>query len=561
MNKLSIVVIVASALYACGNETDGSVGGGDAGMDSSKLDATVDATPDATPDAMPDAMLGRFGVGGNVQGLNGALELAFTDGVSEVPQIISFSEDGSFTVPDVRDGTQFLLSVFSNSGVQTCQVENGEGTVSGADVVDIVVRCADLVFFRAYDPTNGTELWVTDGTEAGTRLVEDIYVGLGESYPEDFVNVKGWVYFSANSEAEGRELFRTDGSEVFVVPGIVDGPDGSFPEFMTDLGGRLIFTADDGTNGRELWVLDDNGVAQMVVPGGIASGESSGLFGLGPQIGNKVFFVGASDAEGQELWVSDGTEAGTQLVKDIHPGIDGSSPYGLVASGSLLYFIAFDGETNRPFVSDGTSAGTTILAQGGTGPLETYAPVAVRGGVVFLDNLGTTRKFWFSDGTPNAASEIGMVDLLGFGGASSALGRAFFVLGTAAEGYEYWVTDGTMAATGLLLDIYPETGSAFPTPVAEIPAGLLFSADDGTVGSELWLTDGTAAGTKRVLDIHTGAPHSDPRPLGTRPEGHVFYATDAEHGREPWISDGTPGGTRLLRDIVPGVDGSDLEFD
>ncbi|WP_413467324.1 ELWxxDGT repeat protein [Pleurocapsa sp. FMAR1] len=47
----------------------------------------------------------------------------------------------------------------------------------------------------------------------------------------------------------------------------------------------------------------------------------------------------ANDGEnGRELWVSDGTTEGTQLVKDINPGGDGSNPSNLTEFNNKLYF-------------------------------------------------------------------------------------------------------------------------------------------------------------------------------------------------------------------------------
>jgi len=69
------------------------------------------------------------------------------------------------------------------------------------------------LFFSANDGTNGNELWVTDGTEAGTMLVADINSGSGSSSPTSFA----------------------------------------------PLGTELIFRVDDGTHGAELWVSDGTG--------------------------------------------------------------------------------------------------------------------------------------------------------------------------------------------------------------------------------------------------------------------------------------------------------------
>ena len=72
-------------------------------------------------------------------------------------------------------------------------------------------------------------------------------------------------------------------------------------------------------------------------------------------VGETAFFV-AEDENGAELWKSD--SSGTQMVRDIVPGPDGSFPHGLVAGENVLFFSA-PGGTWR---SDGTEEGTFLLA-------------------------------------------------------------------------------------------------------------------------------------------------------------------------------------------------------
>jgi ELWxxDGT repeat protein len=52
------------------------------------------------------------------------------------------------------------------------------------------------LYFRAYDPTHGIELWKSNGAAAGTELVKDIYPG-GDSYPNELTVVGKTLYFSA----------------------------------------------------------------------------------------------------------------------------------------------------------------------------------------------------------------------------------------------------------------------------------------------------------------------------------------------------------------------------
>ena len=64
-----------------------------------------------------------------------------------------------------------------------------------------------LVYFRADDGTSGRELWVSDGTADGTRLVEDIWPGPGDSFPTELAEIGGLLYFQADDGVSGRELW------------------------------------------------------------------------------------------------------------------------------------------------------------------------------------------------------------------------------------------------------------------------------------------------------------------------------------------------------------------
>ena len=68
------------------------------------------------------------------------------------------------------------------------------------------------LYFTASEATNGTELWKSDGTEAGTVPVKDICPGTGNSSPYYLANVNGTLYFRAN-EGKGQELWKSDGRE------------------------------------------------------------------------------------------------------------------------------------------------------------------------------------------------------------------------------------------------------------------------------------------------------------------------------------------------------------
>lgn len=83
--------------------------------------------------------------------------------------------------------------------------------------------------------------------------------------------------------------------------------------------------------------------------------------------------------------------------------------------------------------------------------------------------------------------------------------RAFFNAFDAATGTELWATDGTVAGTGLVADLYPGPRGANPTFLKTVGETLTFRANHPVQGSSLWylapgattpalLTDGAVSG-------------------------------------------------------------------
>jgi ELWxxDGT repeat protein len=184
------------------------------------------------------------------------------------------------------------------------------------------------LFFTARDGVHGRELWKSDGTEAGTALVRDIHTGVGSSYdaPSFLTDVGGTLFFSANDGNVGQELWKSDGTEAgtVLVKDVQPGAGGSYydgPAFLTTVGPTLFFTEDDVVHGRELWKSDGTEAGTVLVkdihPGaGSPYDESTAP----TAVGDTLYFAADDGVRGQELWRSDGTEAGTVLVQDVNRG-------------------------------------------------------------------------------------------------------------------------------------------------------------------------------------------------------------------------------------------------
>jgi len=107
--------------------------------------------------------------------------------------------------------------------------------------------------FASYRPG---ELWQSDGTEAGTQLVQAFPTAGGSGFSDalrGLVDVDGQLFFAAADFDGGVELWTSNGTTTERVMDINAGIDGSFPQSLTNAGGDFFFSADNGTTGQELW--------------------------------------------------------------------------------------------------------------------------------------------------------------------------------------------------------------------------------------------------------------------------------------------------------------------
>ncbi|MFE8598800.1 ELWxxDGT repeat protein [Archangium violaceum] len=408
-------------------------------------------------------------------------------------------------------------------------------------------------FFEARSAEFGFEPWVSDGTPGGTRLLKDINPGPGSSFIVSDVDfnsavVGGDFFFPATDGLIGAELWTSDGTEegTRLVKDINPGPGSSFPSLLSSAGGgKLFFRANDGVHGDEPWVSDGTAEDTFLFKD-IKSGPESSGASLGPvRVGGKFFFNADDGIHGGEPWVSDGTPRRTRLLKDINPGSEGSLATGFTPVRGGVVFIATDpAHGNELWVSDGTEEGTMLLADIRSGPGSSFpfGPFPASGGRAYFhaDDGINGRELWVTDGTPAGTRLV--VDLnpgpaSGVTGNIATIGRtAFFDANDGVSGGELWRSDGTAEGTELVRDINPGPASGIPffPELFAVGGRLLFGADDGVTGLELWRSDGTEAGTFLLQDIRSGPEGSFPGSF-IESGGHVlFTADDGVHGVEPW---------------------------
>ena len=381
------------------------------------------------------------------------------------------------------------------------------------------------MYFAATDG-DASQLWVTDGTVAGTVAVTTDPTRTEIHYVTPMADK---LYFAASTAAIGSELYASDGTEAgtFLAADIYSnlpkGDPASKPRYLSAVGSTLFFTVDDPVYANDAYAyttvggpvqLANNSPAEDVYDfhfypfnnGALLSSRTSGVDDLG------------------QIWFSDGTPAGTAPL--LSGGYQGANPLGrIVVLGTKAYFGApcppgdgdcplFPGTTGL-WKTDGTVAGTSVSVPLPSTPYE----LAVIGPTIYFSAMTQNPCVPDAGIQPQRGCDL-----------------------------ELWTSDGSGSAS-VILDLNPGTASSTPHQLTPFGDKLLFSADDGT-GRKWFVTDGTAAGTFALSTSTAG--QCAPLVAGAT----IFFCAVDAAGEEPWTSDGTPAGTSRWADLNPGPVGS-----
>ncbi|WP_068436986.1 ELWxxDGT repeat protein [Magnetospirillum sp. XM-1] len=452
-------------------------------------------------------------------------------------------------VPDYGDRLAVTTNIWASDGTSGGTAILKEINPGGSsNPLDFTVFNGKL-YFTATNATYGRELWVTDGTEAGTQLVKDIRSGSSSAFNNSYnqlVACNGWLYFAANNGTNGAELWRTDGTEANtqMVTDLWSGSNGGVDtgtrQTIAALNNVLYFVGYGSAAGTQLWSYDGATVSRVHtvwVSKVVAASD-------------KLFLAANDTTLGHydQLWKSDGTTGGTVAVKDFGSNSmvwsnTSYATFSFSAVGDKLYFSPYTTTYGaEPWVSDGTTAGTVLLkdivAGGTTSGYPSSGDSSAAGGffqwtagdgnVYFTTQTGDLYK---TDGTAAGTAKVNGVSTVY--GAEYSTATMYLGGNDGTNGNELLSWNG--AALSLVKDINAGSGSSMPVYFARTGGKLYFTPFQlsDSNGAELWTSDGTAGGTALVKDINAGSSGSNVTSITVYNNKLYFSARSASPNTAP----------------------------
>lgn len=322
------------------------------------------------------------------------------------------------------------------------------------------------MIFSLHDSIHGNELWISDGTKAGTKLLIDINPGKGDGV---------------------------------IRPSYISNSILGYQEPIAQMDGFIYFLGDNGNDGVELWKSDGTANGTLMVKNiNTVPGEGIIIKPHVPRLvitpNKQIIFRAIDTTYGAEMWVSDGTEAGTHIIKDILPKkyVTIHYPEHLFVFNDKVIFCRA-GET---FITDGTDSNTHMLIQGGTISSLDYIVDSNKAYFVTTDSL------WVTDGSKSGTHYLASV--------YNHQNNKF------AQQYDLGIINGKLYFKGgdnmnntkniLMLDTTQNNNirliASFNSRIintAFFNNKIYFKSPDSTSSTvQLWESDGTTKGTKYV---------------------------------------------------------------
>jgi len=368
------------------------------------------------------------------------------------------------------------------------------------------------IWFKAASTQGGKAIWSlysSDGSTAGTQRIKDFPPQeRGSIFDNPFV-FENHLYFQGPNAAlgKGSRVWVTDGTEAGTRPISEDGKDVCDEYKPVLLGDRLVLSLHGDYEGHGLVALNlHTGITEtLAVPFDGWEDYTDGAVLKGAIL--------KLDLYGREFWSIDGTRSG--LKKLVLPGLphfahdDGINQFVSLPNGVLMLPNYHWNPPLEVWHTDGKSV-AKVASWWDDNPTSKlwFGRVGNVGLLLAYDRIRRC-GLWRSDCT--ASGTINILDSNPYKDASFSFtpgrqpqpvvagGRLFFALDDGQRGLELWCSDGTKDGTHLVTDIALGSEDAEIFRLFPMTDGrVLFQRNNAESGTDLWITDGTEDGSRRL---------------------------------------------------------------
>lgn len=146
---------------------------------------------------------------GTPEGTELLLDMSAAEDAPGVTGLVAVSGDVAYFVVDDDQGTDVLWKTDGTpAGTVLVADTDPLEVLPGQKVEELGPLGGDAkILFRGHAPETGGELWLSDGTGAGTALLADLDPGVVASSPEGFFRAGDTVFFTARTVEVGTELY------------------------------------------------------------------------------------------------------------------------------------------------------------------------------------------------------------------------------------------------------------------------------------------------------------------------------------------------------------------
>ena len=286
--------------------------------------------------------------------------------------IYAFDGSGAFQVdPSTGDFDEFYPE-FDCTSFESTQVQMVGGKIL---FIGDNNSCDEQLF--AWDPATPATAPVAFTASIGALGNDGVTdIDYMSDEQDTFTMFEGEMYFAARGNVAGSdigtELFKTDGTQAgtVLVKDLNSGSESSSAPsdsflYPTIVGDEMFFGED--RNG-DMWKSDGTAAGtEQVMVGSPLGSVGDYTDGLAPVLNGKMITTFYDSDIGDALYSTDGTVAGTELLADTNStGTDYSLCWGYCSATVLfddhVFFIAYDGNSNNVWVTDGTPAGSVQVS-------------------------------------------------------------------------------------------------------------------------------------------------------------------------------------------------------